>query len=492
MYKIYEVSSNSLRKDLKDYEKLREKRFSMSVHIARSGIERHADEILTNFRNGNLILKSDQYALFARYIAKFCNENVQEECFDLLQKNADFDVRAVAFQADDRSWWQKIFTKKEGGIKYLPASKLNKMTDKFIKTHREMEHSQYGKPWLGAVTEKLANDADVYIKAYLAGKFSIEEQDAVAFSRFIKVMEYPLYEGSVGEQALLKLQNEHGQTLEAEKTQTKAVKVPLWTRVKQAAGARIESLKNNNSWYGKAAVGLVGLVTVGALWLGFKDQPSKSDNITLNDRKIDKTEIQNQQEKTNQADEKTFHFSFVANDEYKSTYADKAISSSNTFKKLKTEAQQVKSDVLDSLSLARVNHHKYILKMRLGQKKSSRLIADVQYQIDHKIFSLPKDLCAEDFAYALEMYRAYGVDASLDEALQCQKKLSVVENQKIVKDIVAAGPTGLGVKKMAAALNGGKLSLRSVYDRASKKSQKQYNINMRNWHKLQKQSSNAA
>lgn len=483
MYKVVEVADSTLKEDVKSYKKLANKRFSLSVHVARTAIEKRADEILVSFQKGTLTLKPEQYGLFAKYI-NILGFRGKEEYFDLLQEKADFDVREYA-QKEETPWWKRAFSKNNNqGIEYLPAKKLIKMADKYILLHEKMEDAQYGKPWLGTKADKIHADAESYINAYLNDKIKINSEDVDAFKHFIKVMEYPLYEGSDGEKALKKLEKEYDDVLEqAEvKEETKAVSVPLFSRLKQSAQAKLVALKENNTWYRRTAVAIAGFVAVGALWLGFKDDFSKAEKSTTNDKKVAKTEARAQKAETKAADEKMIHFSFVAN-EYKSTAP-----------AVKPEKTVKKDNVVnyDSARLARINHHNHVLEMRLGKVKGEKLVNDIKAKINDGVFSLPQNLGAEDFAYAMEMYRAYGVKCSLNDAFKSDKKLSENQNSKVVEDIVAAGETGLGVKKMASAMNNGKLNHKSVYNRASKKSQRQHNMNMQQWFKAKKRAARAA
>ena len=87
--------------------------------------------------------------------------------------------------------------------------------------------------------------------------------------------------------------------------------------------------------------------------------------------------------------------------------------------------------------------------MRLGEAKGKQLVNDIKAKMDNGVISLPQNLGAEDFAYAMEMYRAYGVESSLQKAYKATTKLSAEENAQIINDILDAGDTGLGVKKKA-------------------------------------------
>ena len=565
MSKVEVVSRKELQKHIKKYRRLNNRSFTLSSYLARSRIEKRAEDIIDSYEKGDLVLRPEQYEDFAKYIEVFAWRN-KEKCFDKLQQKADFNVREVAKQ-DNRSIWQKIYDSlrpKEvpQAIEYLPAKQLYKKIKRYEKIFQRVSE----KPWLSKAIRKFESDAETYIKAYLKGEIKIEPEDAVAFKKFIKVMADPIYKGSDGELALQKLHKEYGDILKKAREEEKnVVKVPLWTRIKNNIQNTIKNKRTevkehfvkNQKWYGRAAAGIVGLVTVGALWLGLKNNSDKEENVKLTNQA--KTEIKTAKAETKVSDEKLIHFEFVSN-EYKGidlqtlmetapkkevktakttvakeSNAPKAKVSevktakttvakeSNAPKAKVSEVKTTKTTVAkennapkakvsevktakttgadkatlatnanDSVKLARINHHKVVLEMRLGEEKSENMVDNIQDKMDKGLIALPANLSAEDFVYAMEMYRGYGVESSLKDAFDKTQKLSPEENKKVIEDIIAAGETGLGVKKMAEVQNGGKLNYKSVYNRASKKTQQQHNKNLQQLFKAKKKAARAA
>ena len=485
LYKVVEVSNKTLKNDIASYKKLSKKRFTMSVHLKKEDIERRSDNILRSFENNDLQLKPSQYILFAKYVM-FFGGSKKEEYLDKLQKMADFDIREEIHHSS-RNWWQKLLKIDPDKVEYMPADKLYKKIERYNKMGEKLEQSLYQKTWLYIRIEKIKSEAKSYIEAYLNDKITIRPEDAKAFSKYVKVMDYPVYDGSIGDQALKKLavQPETEENIAEEKT-LPIVKESKWQIYKNKMKAKIVSLKENtNSYVPKIAVASVfiaGLFTMFAK----KDSGTQISNVL----KENKTEIKiaPKQQKTteqNSQDNKTVYFAPISLENNVPGWIPPAL---NKVEKRDT----VVTPKYDSKRMARINHHNHVLDMRLGASKKDENYQNIESQLEKGIFSLPDSLGKEDFAYAMEMYNAYGIECSLTDALSSTKKLSLAENNKITEDIIAAGETGLGVKRMAIKKYKGNLNQNSTYNRASRKAQKQHNLNMKQWRQAKRQASQAA
>ena len=478
MYKVVEVSDETLKKDIKKSKRLRNKSFSMSVYYAKEQLERRSDEILTSFLDGDLQLKPKQYALFAKYIEEFCNGN-QDRYFDKLQKMADFDVRE-SLKKEKVSWWQKFLKGNPNEIK-LSAKKMKKSMDKYLKTQRRLERGLAPQDLYGK-SERMRQEGEDYIKAYVDGKITIKPEDVELFKKFIKVMDYPIYDGCLGDRALKKLANEAKDVVIIEKPQKKS----WFAGIKQTISTKLEALKEKSPLYAKIATGITVIATSTILLIS---KGSGNDNSTpVTDKNINQTE-QKTSAATDSSEIDNNDSALIYKWQPVSTYEMKEIAPQKSKVEVKDSLQE---DKIDAKRQALINHHNHVLKMRIGEQKRKAIEGQIKAKIKNGIFTLPDSICIEEFSYAMEMYNAYGIDCSLDEALNSTQKLSAEANEKIVQEIVAAGETGLGVKKMAEKKYNGKMNNNSVYDRASVKSQKKHNMNLKQWRQAKKAASHIA
>jgi len=523
LHAITEISDNRLRKDIALMKSLNKSDFSLSVHMTRYELDERTDRILGNFNNGTLQLRPEQYQLFAEYI-NVCGHN-NEKSFDRLQQLADFDVRESAKMAK-RTLWQKIFRINPYKVKYRPAEKLKKQMNKYLDTQEELE-SGLAKSWIYTRNERLHQDGISYIQAYLDGKINIKPEDVKAFRKFVKVMDYPIYEGSLGDQVLKKLDAEmtNNETPVVETVaEHKPQKISWYRRLKNKAyeqianiktktneqitniksNEKIAKIKEKSPFYAKIFGIAAATATAVILLIGKGSSDTKVKTV---DKNIDKTEIKAQittESSQNLAEAKTIQINPQTNLEENKPNQEDALTcqwqpvSTYQFKMPeKTDTMQATHEVVrevktDAKRQALVNHHNHVLDMRLGSKKKDARYEKIEEQIQKGIFTLPDSIGKEEFAYALEMYNAYGIDCSLNEALNSNQKLSQTANNRIAEEIAAAGETGLGVKKMAEKKYNGHMNNNSVYDRASKKSQHQHNMNLQQWRQAKKMSSRAA
>ena len=287
-------------------------------------------------------------------------------------------------------------------------------------------------------------------------------------------------------------------------------------------------------------LGFTTLLAAGTIW-GAKNCAG-SDKDTFAQNKTEQAQTP-QKDLTAKTDSSTFHFEPVSNlsfmefkqevkaseikSDIKETHQEKKVVAQNNVKQTQTKktdkvtkstsraeasttnakaskqaakTTEVKSEVKETKTVkmaqskvieARINHHRFILKKRIGSKRMQAMYAKINMQMSQGVFSLPNDLGTDDFAYALVMYRAHGVDCSLDEALNATSKLSAEANAQIINDILEAGDTGLGVKakaeKIHLAENKGPLEEGySLYNQLSEKDQHQHNVNLKQYRQAKK------
>lgn len=532
MRNIPEISTIELKKEIALAKNLQKRKFTESVYRKRCEQDDRVDLVLRNFEEGILKLQPDQYRTFAIYISVCGHNNIRH--LEQLQTLADFDVKQyVAYTR--RKWWQKLFNIDPNKVDYLSASELQKMINKYLETQDQINKGIISKRGY-TKNSKLYKKGQEYIKAYLEGNITVKPEDRHTFKKFIKVMDYPIYEGCLGDRAIKKLEKEKAEssTVATENTP----KTSKWTlfkqrwqekmaSVKQSSQEKFSAFKKKSPLYGTIALGAT-VVAASVVMLFSKSSspvvidetkaPKTEQKIAKAELKIAKAEPKvekNEQKiaKTEQKAEKTITakaksdktVSSATKTENKqdtlATYhwqpvADTKVTAMDPLKSIQPESQKQESEketVVDSRRQARINHHTHVLEMRLGKEKSKHLIdVMVKDQLDKGIISLPDSLGKEDLAYALEMYHAYEIECSLDSALTSQTKLSKTENDKVINDIISAGETGLGVKKMAMQKYHGKLNHNSVYDHASAKSQKQHKLNLKQLRQIKKSLSRAA
>lgn len=510
MYKVFEVSNKTLRKDVKKYKKLCRSSFSMSVYIKKEEIEVRSESILESFLSNDLVLQPNQYVLFARYINQFANANA-DKCFEKLQKMADFDVRE-SIQDKETGLWQKLLKYKNNRFKYLSTAKLEKQINEYKKNQDIIETSLAGYD-LHDKNEKIRQKGQDYIKAYVDGKIDIKQEDLEIFEEYIKVMNQPIYEDSLGDRALKKLSADR-EKYEKNEEVKESRKKSWFSGIKHKLDKGLVSLKEKSPLYAKIAAGVTIVATSVVLLIS---KYSNNNNISTLDKSINTTETKAPVKvKTAQTKDKDttliYHWQPVSTNEMKDF--SKKVESKTTVeskevkktpvevkeikktpvkaKEVKKVSVEIKETKIDSKRQAIINHHDHVLAMRIGAKQRDNNYEQIKGQIEKGIITLPDSIGKEEFAYAMEMYQAYGVESSLPEAFNAKQKLSAEANKKIAEEIAAAGDTGLGVKKMAEKKYNGKMNHNSVYDRASVKSQKKHNMNMKQLRQARKAAARSA
>lgn len=513
---ITEISNNELKAQIKEYRRIKFKqKFGFDIDLYNRGeiLREDTDNVLESFSKGKLILTEDQYSLFAYYINVFAVPN-REKLLDKLQALTSQDVRHLA-RMEGRPLWQKLLDiDPDKHISYMSAATLQNRVEKY-NDNKRLEVRKYIDERYDRTNNELREEATLYINNFLSGKIKIKKKDWSSFRRYVVTLSPLLKKNNLASNALSKLKEMRQR--DKEKSSKKSFSF------KTLFNFNLEKLKPSDKTQQKF-IKACKVITLGALLVTgvnlAKDCDARKDSTK--DKDLDKTEIKNTPaSKTEAKKDSTTVKPFADNQTIPTlkletkkdssvvkTFIDinknpaikiEAKKDSTTVKPfaevkttIKIEKTEPVAEKPETYRAAIVNHHNHALKMILGEKKKDKLLADVRAKIDNGIIALPNDMGAEEFAYALTMYKQYGVSSSLQKAMQSDTKLSTAENQKVAQDIIAAGDTGLGVQKMALELSKGKSNHKSSYNRASRRDQKQHNLNMKQLRQIRAHQSRAA
>lgn len=516
----HSISSKELRRQISRHKSLSNKSFSLNNYHKQQKLEEHIEKVIDSFEEGELKLDPSQYALFAKYIyAVTASEGLRERLFTRLQKMADFDVRAEAKRAN-LTFFEKLFNIDPSAIPYLSTSKMQKRIKAYQGVHRYFAKSPIRNHKMYQKGEKLYHEAQKYMQAFLDGKITIKPEDRETFVRYVKVFEYPLYKGSTGQQCLDKLKTLPEEYVEEKKSFKEKFNIWLARFHAPKSKAKPQIKQNRHNYIKAASVALILACGSALAYIGLTNNSDKED-VNKDKNKTEKLitpPSSNQKQSASPAKMATWDKEKM--DIFKDTmFIPKCKVSPNrvTPKSQKTEdvkAKQVQpavtkraqpiENVVKTKSVtpikskieeytvsekqAIINHHNHVIEMRLGEKQAQKLDEKIENLRTSGIISLSKEISNAEIAYAFVMYRAYGVQSSLKDALNSQVKLTAEQNNKLLEDIKAVGSTGDGVKKMAEIQHKdrGELNHDSCYDHASYKDKKQHAKNLKQLRQLQK------
>ena len=513
---IYTVSNYTLKKDIKNQKRIKNSSFSASVYRMQEHLEKQSERILQSFAEGYLSLEKNQYKLFAKYINIFARTE-KEACITRLQNMADFDVQQYLDESQ-KSLWERMFASKDTAPKNKTSKRLKRDMKRYVKACRNGNDVK---------AYNIREDAEMYVASFLRGEFTLPREDEKLFKDYIHVILYPVYAGSDAEKAILKLRAHDYATLDTEKTEDSAkitnkaeavfssikgffskaadkivtapqkikmpkvhmpsFKMPKITlpKIKMPSFSMSEKSKRIASRTVKVA-GFAGVLTVFTIWGANKCSGNDKDSLAQNNIELSETP----QDSVADKDSATFHFEPVST--FSAPESFKPIAMNTETKNVKASAQTEISAEKQAVRDARTNHHLFLLNKRIGKKKMLAMIATINKKAGKDgVFSLPDSISSVDFAYAMVMYRAYGVGSSLQNAYKATTKLSAEENAQIIKDIIDAGDTGLGVKKKAEQIHfeqkkGSLENGFSLYNRLSQKDQHQHNVNLKQYRQAKK------
>ena len=540
MHYYHSISNKELNRQISLHQRLSTKSFSFDTYRKQEKLEAQIEHVITSFEDEQLHLDPSQYALFAQYIyAITTSEGLRNRLYDRLQKMADFDVRAEAKRAN-LTFFQKLFNIDPDAIPYLSKSKLKKRMAALRRIHHHFEASGFKSVSNYKKEEKLHHEAKRYMQAFIDGKITIKPEDRETFAKYVKVFEYPLYEESTGQQCLNKLK-----TLPEEYTEEKKTfkeKFNMWLGRFQAPKSKTNKptvtskpqVKTSRRNYIRAASVALVMAMGGALaYVGLnykkhqkiidleeikndpeakvtpkspasKQQTSSASNAkVINwDEALKKTEFKSQPataKETKKVAQITTKSQSQKEKPEQATVSKKVVTSAQTAKaESKTVTQTAKpvnttsvvntKELTPSEKKAIIEHHSFVVGMRLGKANAQKLNEQIESlrDKDNTILSLPEDISNAEVAYAFVMYRAYGVQSSLKDALNSKVKLTAAQNQQVLEDIMAVGSVGEGVKKLAEKAHKGELSHQSCYDNTTSKNKKQHVLNLKQLRQIQK------
>lgn len=446
--------AKNMQKDLKKYKSLQKKNFSQYVYYRSEELRERADKYLEMFMNDELDVGEYQ-KIFALYIDTFANYG-KEKLLDKLQAQCDFNVREH-IEYSSLSAWQKIMGKKKNEIPYLSSKQLNKRAKFYVSANEKISHDWNGNISLMSKIDNLREEETRYVSAFLDGKVVIKPEDYSAFQNYIKTIEFDCYEGSPADKALQKLANLQKQNTVKPITPKKSFTERLTQLKNKVAGIfhnfgrmfksksanrkvatqrKLQPTNNLRRVLKYVAVGSAFLVTTLSLSNG-------SGNSKVNEHKAKVALKQNKA--TKHAIDKTDTVSFA-----------QQVVATPVKTIVAPEKQQISlTDSLQS-SYRKISKNFYdeTISHFVSSAERDSMYAQVSAQVKKGIFTLPENISAERMAYSMIMYKQYGVHSSLAQAYSSKVKLSDTAQKKLVEDILAAGETGLGVKKMALNQHG--------------------------------------
>lgn len=472
------VTGRSLRRDISAFVRLKKASFSQKNYYRQEEILDRAENILNQYRHGQLQIEPKDYPVLAEYINKFAYYH-KDELLDKLQSKADFDIQ-IYLEDKSKTLWQRLFPKKENNL--LQASQMKSAIKKYTLMLNKASKNSFYNPNLAIKIEQLSDEAERNVNAFLIGKLDIAPQDLDIFAQYIKVFNTSIYERSPAEQALDKIetlkqsdtiiantQAEHKTTFLRKPVITsfafRRKKTNLWTRFNnkvqslwslyKPTSAKIRSIKTsgNTIWRRiKVAAVTIAVVVTSAFSLKSGVGTHEQINITPNNN----TSLPaNNSPKEMTDDQKTLQFSQV--------------------QKLQNEKE------------ARIwqNYYDTTIEIIAPTLKIDKqeLYNKIKSQLDKGIFVLPEGVTTEKVALNYVMFKAYGLPSSLENAITSNKKLSNEQQLNFASD---AGIKQTDIKQIALKKYG-KLSSYSAYDHAPKKLQTQHVNNLKELRQMRKQ-----
>ncbi|MBO6281329.1 MAG: hypothetical protein J6N49_02225 [Alphaproteobacteria bacterium] len=482
----YKVMGKSLKRDISAFVRLKKANFTPNVYNRQQDITDRADNILEHYRLGDLRIDPKDYPILAEYIEKFGSYH-KEEMLDKLQSSVDFDVR-IYLEDKSKSLWQRLFPKKENPT--LKASQMKSAIKKYVLMSRKAEHNLFDNPHLTVKIEKLKQESDSHIQSFLNGKLEILPADLETFKQYIKTFNPTVYEGGLAKQALdaiEKLQQTADKNTTHTTPKTLTLRKPviisfgfkrktenLWARLKKglksfwsshkpsAPKVRLPQISGSTLWQRLKIAAVTGLV-VAAGAFGLKSSEASHGN----DGKVVKK-----------------HASLSVD-----TKTVKAASKKNVttvqFTQVQQE-QQVKNKQAEKEARIWQNYYDStvdILAPTVNIDKNV-LYNKIQNQLDKGILSLPEGVTKEKVALNYVLFKAYGLNSSLDNALNTAATLTAEQQASFARD---AGIKQTDIKQIALKKHGKLLSY-SAYNHAHKNVQKRYTQNLKELRQLKKHS----
>ena len=446
------ISEKSLKQDLRLYKKTFRGTFTPTKYNQREKIRSSALHLLDKFKQDAVFFSPKAYKTFAEYIDTFTNFD-REELLDKLQSMADFDVREELAHPK-QGWLAKLLHREKTPLKYMSAAVLTKKANAYVALCKKDNYGRYSARDVKKI-EKYRAEGKRYVQAIDNGELLVKEEDVHALKSYIYSVCYPIVEGSVEQSVWKKLDN--GCVLQPQVAEKPRPKFSL--KMKWA------SLKNKLKTAGiVAGVGLVG-------YLGIKSL----GKFAFDNNKNKATTQQVAKPVTNTVKEEVKTISF------QKAVVSKVKSASVSGQKIVAVKSSEKMSSVDKIWK---NYYDNTIEILTSKSEKEALYKKIEQQVKSGNIVLAKDISPERLAYAHVIYQKYGLQSSLDEALNSKQKLSKEQQVRLEDEVRKAGAKGEGAKKMAQELGQNKLSSHSHFDKASTKLKKEHIKNLQQLRKL--------
>lgn len=438
------ITGTKLKGDIYEYRRTKNGLFTQKKYYPSESVVKRAEKVLKQYSDGDIDVRAKDQKIMAQYIETFADYE-QDKLLKKLQGKASFDVNE--YLADSKkTYWQRLFHIDTTKAQQISAEELQKRVKEYERINRKLANGWFHKEKDYQKQVRLENQAKSYASDLLEDKIQLTRQDIPALKAYLQAF-YGQRSSTEIDEALNKINDIDPETLPEKKPS-------FWQRLKTSAANKWNNLfkhkqptytptSNNNrkKWViGTAATGIAAVAVAYFL---------NSDSKT-NDAKQDKKEFKAPTP---------------------ATTADKAAEAKTiTF----AAAQELTSE-------QKTWKNFYNTKSELHAADAKVNLQDLHKQITAQaqagIFTMPKDISVERFAYTHIMYKAYGLQSPLDAAINSQTKITAEQQRAVEEAIKLADKDGKGVRRLAAMESkrmGRKLGSYSAYDHASKQAQHNY------------------
>ena len=478
------VTERSLKRDISTYKRLKNKDFSQKVYYQQEEILDKATEILQLYSQDQLDIQQKDYPALAEYIDVFGGHE-KDKLLNKLQSVANFDIH-LYLRDKSKTLWQRLFHRNEAPV--LKAEKMKSDMKKYTLLSKQTSKNFKNYILLSSKIDDLQNKAYQNIQSVADGKLEVMPQDFDLLKQYIQMfIPYP-HETSVAFQALQKISTYSSQTskLQQAKEHSKSKVIPLhpshiktygsfhssiWMRM----GKKLSSIfhrrhnkpKNrisvHNLWNRIKVPVITATIVIGsALGLKFGSNHVKTtDTLSSKDTPT-----------------------ILTNNSSQSDYVKPTIVYTAPKSKSENIQKPEKNKSAQKATNDRIwkNYYDTTIDIVAPTLKidKEKLYAQINNQIKKGIFTLPEGITAEKLALNYVMFKAYGLNSSIDIALKANTKLSVNAQHLLNHD---AGIKQTEIKNIAKKKYG-RLSSYSAYDHASKDLRNKHVTNLKELRKI--------
>lgn len=478
------VTGKSLKRDISTYKHLKNKDFSQKVYYQQEEITDRATEILQLYNQDQLDLLPKDYPVLAEYIDVFGGHE-KSKMLDKLQSKANFDVR-LHLKNQSKTLWQRLFHRDETPT--LKAEKMKSDMKKYALLSKQTSKNFKNYILLSSKIEELQNKVYQNIEKFADDKMDVMPQDFELLKQYIYMfVPYP-HETSAASKALRKISTNTSQAtvsqIVEEYSKPKVIPIQpsrikphnsshpsVWTRLGKKLSSVFHRQHNKpkkstslRHLWSRIKVSVVTAAIVIGSSFGLKSVSHHAETTDTSRSNNVPTAVTNNSSQNHNIKPTTVYTSSKEqpNNIQKST-ANKS-------------AQEVTND--------RIWKNYYdttidIVAPTVNIDKE-KLYAQINNQIKKGIFTLPKGVTTEKLALNYVMFKAYGLNSSIDAALKAETKLSVNAQHLLDKD---AGIKQIDIKRMALEKRG-HLSSYSAYKHASKDLKNKHITNLKELRKI--------